>query len=207
VELIRTHYPVTSHRLGQFFIAAVFTYHFDVLPTLYQIFLKLEQRPAKLVQLTSMALFTAGHYWVKQNSLPKSVECFEMGVMASGRDFAYIEKVINIYLKLKATKEAQLFFTKVQPTEVGTSNHNRLGFRIDQFVLNRTQLIDRGRKLVAADEATPEIFVSLVTMLVEENKIPMAESIISKAIVAHPEMRAELYKIIKDKEESTPSGS
>jgi tetratricopeptide (TPR) repeat protein len=203
VELIRTHYPITSHRLGQFFIAAVFTYHFDELPTLYQIYLKLEQRPAKLVQLTSMALFTAGRYWVNQNSLQKAVDCFEMGVMASGREIGYIEKVINIFLKIKAAKESQVFFSKIQPSDVGTSAYNRLGFKIDQFILSKNQLIEKGRKIVAADEATPEIYISLVGLLADENKISMAESIISKALATYPEMRAELYQILKEKEGSS----
>ncbi|MBX3040693.1 MAG: response regulator, partial [Bdellovibrionaceae bacterium] len=60
IPQIRHHYPVTTQRLGQFLIAAVFTYHFDDLPDYYQLFVDAEDRTPWLTELIGLALLTAG---------------------------------------------------------------------------------------------------------------------------------------------------
>jgi DNA-binding response OmpR family regulator len=197
VTLIRANYPITSHRLGQIFIASVFTYHFDDVPILYQLFLKLEQRPPRLVQLTSMALLTAGRHWIQKKEFTKAMDCYEMGITSCGKDLNYVEKVVTDFINAGAFNEAQTALQKCAPSDVGNAAHARLGFRLDQYVLKPDQIIDRGRKLINAGNAEPEIFKTVVRLLAIQNKVSMAESVINTALKDHPEMREELYALLE----------
>jgi len=201
VPLIRDNYPLTSHRLGQIFIAAVFTYNFDDLRLYYNLFLKLEQRPPQLIKLTSMALLTAGRFALKEKDIRKASVFYEMGIITTGRNIEFIEAVVSDLLKIKASNEAEAFLAKVAQSDVGTSRFKQLAFRVDEQTLRKDQVIEKGRKLVIAGEGNPEIFQSLVRLMAEEGKITMAETVISTAVAKHPELRDALYKIL---EESKP---
>jgi DNA-binding response OmpR family regulator len=198
IPLIKANYPVTSHRLGQIFIAAVFTQHFDEIADYFQLFLKMEGRTPKLVQLTSLALLTAGRYFLGKNDTARACEYFEMGVLASSRDIRYIEKIVHDLLQANAIKEAEYFLAKVQPHDVGTPEHARLAFKVDRHVLTPEQTIEKGRKIVSAGQGTPEVYEILVKTLALAGKEPMAESIISRALEDHPELRAPLYKVLSE---------
>jgi DNA-binding response OmpR family regulator len=197
VSIIRNNYPITSHRLGQIFIAAVFTYHFDELPTFYQLFLNLEQRPPRLVQLTAAALLTAGRYWIQKQDFAKALACYEMGITACSRDLNYIEKIIADFIGAGAYPEAQLALQRCSPSDVGTAMHTKLSFRIDQHVLNPEQVIERGRKLINAGEAEPAVFTTVIRLLAERNRVPMAESVINAALQQNPSLREELYALLE----------
>lgn len=197
VTLIKANYPITSHRLGQIFIAAVFTYHFDDLPNYYQLFLKIEQRSPRLVQLTAMALLTAGRYWIQKQDFKKALECYDMGITASAKDIAYVEKIVNDFIAAKAYDEAQLALQKCSPSDVGTLAHTRISFRIDQYVLNPEQVIDRGRKLINSGDAEPSVFTTVIRLLAERDRISMAESVINTALQKTPSLRQELYGLLE----------
>lgn len=197
VTLIRANYPITSHRLGQIFIAAVFTYHFEDIPALYQLFLKLEQRPARLIQLTSMALLTAGRHWIQKQDFAKALECYEMGISSCLKDLNYIDKVVADFVNAGAYDAAQEALQKCQPSDVGTPLHARLCFRIDQHVLPTDQVMDRGRKLINAGNGDPDIYRTVVKLFAMQDKVPMAESVINSAMQDFPEMRDELYLLIE----------
>jgi DNA-binding NarL/FixJ family response regulator len=198
IPLIKANYPVTAQRLGQMFIAAVFTQHFYEMSDYFQLFLKLEARTPQLTQLASLALLTTGRYFLSKKDLAQACECFEMGALATAREMGYLEKVIHELLVFGAVKEAEGFFGKIQPHEIGTPEYARLSFKVDRFLLNQEQVIAKGRKIVSAGQATPEIYEVLVKILATAGKEPMAESIISKAMESHPELRTSLYKILTD---------
>jgi tetratricopeptide (TPR) repeat protein len=198
VPMIKFNYPVTPQRLGQIFIAAVFTQHFEDLEDYFQMFLKVEARSAKLVQLTSLALLTAGKFFLAKGDVARGCEFFEMGVTATSRDLAFLEKVIHELLQSGLIKEAENFLAKAHAHEFGTPEHNRLGFKVDRFVLSPDRVIEKGRRLVAEGHGNPEVYEALVRILATAGREPMAESIISKALETHPEMRVPLYKILHE---------
>lgn len=198
VGTIRENYPLTSHRLGQIFIAAVYTQHFDDLPSYYELFLRLDQRTPWLVQLTTLALLTAAKFCVREKNLPKAMIFFDMATVTSARDVKVIEQIIDELFKVKASHEAQLIFAKILPSDVGSPIHSQLGFKVDSMILPRDQVMEKGRKLVMAGHGTPDIYRSMIDLTMALGKAPLAESVIAKAIETHPALRAELYKQFED---------
>jgi DNA-binding NarL/FixJ family response regulator len=198
IPFIKENYPTTAHRLGQFFIAAVFTQNFDDVGSFFQLFLQTELRTPKLIQLTSLALFTAGRSFLAKAEIARACEYFEMGILSTSRDIGYLEKVIDELLMAKAFKEAEGFLGKVLPAEVGSPHQSRLSFKVDRYLLTQEQVIEKGRKLVAAGHGTPEVYEILVKVLAAAGKEPMAEFMISRALETFPQMRSPLYKILTE---------
>jgi len=202
VSLIRSNFPVTSHRLGQMLIATVFTKHFDDLNVLMERYSALEHRTPYLVNLATAALLAAGRFAIVDGDFARALHFFEMGLTVSARNPEYIEKVINELCKANAVEEAQAFFGKIRPPDVGKEIYERLSFRIAEFTLSPEALVEKGRKLILAGYGTPDIFRFVVRKLVDLGKATLAETIILKAVETHPELRGELYAIL----ESGPSG-
>jgi DNA-binding response OmpR family regulator len=198
VEPIRKTYPITSRRLGQMFVAAVFTGHFEDLPLLYETFTKLENRTPDLINISSMALLTAGKFMIKQNDLKKAIEYFDIGLLISGRSFAFVEKVVLEFLKNNAIKEAEIFLGKTAPADAGTPHLARLVLKVDQKVLSKDQLAEKGRKLILDGHGTPEIFQMIIQTYAELGKESQAEAMIAKALETQPDMRATLYQLLSD---------
>lgn len=195
VPLIKANYPITSHRLGQIFIAAVFTYHFDDLEDYYDLFLSMENRSAWLIELTSLALFTAGKYWAKKDP-PKALSYFDMGMTVRGREISFVESVVDELIRAGAYKEADAACAKILPTDIGSPKHSQLRFKLDYHTVPHDRLIDKGRKLVTDGHANPEIYRLLVTLMSTQGKTTLAESVIAQALREHPTLRKELYEIL-----------
>jgi tetratricopeptide (TPR) repeat protein len=195
---IKDHYPLTPKRLSQILVAAVFTHHFDDMEGFYELFLKLDQRSPELVKVAAMAFLTAGKHFLKLNLAPKAVPLFEKCLTITGRDMSYVEKIIAELLKSGAHAEAEEIMAKAPADAVGTPMHNRLLFKIDVLTSPLHQVIERGRKLVAAGEGDHEVYETLVRLMVQAGKATLAESVISKAVADDPSIRESLYKTFED---------
>ena len=110
-----------------------------------------------------------------------------------------IEKIILDLMKVNAADEAQIFLSKVHQSQVGSPTYNQLSFQIDVVVLSNDQLLEKGRKLSAAKQCSPEIFKTLVSLAVKMNKITLAETFISQAVPLYPDLRESLYQILQSK--------
>jgi tetratricopeptide (TPR) repeat protein len=198
IEPIRKNYPITSKRLGQMFVAAVFTSHFEDLPLLYETFLKLENRTPDLINISSMALMTAGKFMIKRGDLKKALEYFDIGLMISGRSFAFIEKAVLEFLKVNAIKEAEAFLRKTAPQDAGTAHLARLVLKVDQMVLSKEQFAERGRKLILDGHGNTEIIESVIIAYAQLGRETQAEMIVTKALETQPDRRATFYKILAD---------
>ncbi|MGE0527646.1 MAG: hypothetical protein AB7G93_09205 [Bdellovibrionales bacterium] len=198
VPTIKDNYPLTPRRLSQIFICAVFTYKFSDLAVYFDLFCRLEHRPSDLVKVVSMALFTAGKYFVEKNAMDEAMQMFDRGATVAGRSLAFLQKVVDELLKAKAYKEAQIVLGKALQSDRGTPEYNRLGFRVDMFVLRKDQLIEKGRKLIMTGEGNPEIYEIVVKLMAEEGKVTLAEAVINRAIADFPNMRAALYTILEN---------
>lgn len=195
--VIRKHFPVTSVRLGKFFVAAVYTEHFQDLTDLYELYSRLEYRPPDLVNLVSMALLTAGRYFLRNNKSNSALEFFEMGSVATGRDISFLEKVIDDLLKANDIVSAEKFLKLTKSDDLGSSKHSQLTFKVAKNSLRPETVIEMGRKLVFEDKATPEILKTLVELLIKNGKKTLAESVIIKGTEAFPEIRSDLYNILE----------
>lgn len=197
IAILLKNFPLSPTRLKEVFIASVFSYNFSFLPEYYERFLKLEQRPPELVKVVSLAFFTAGKWSLGKDERASSIDYFEKALATVGREFVMVEKVVMEYVKAKAVNEAQQFLKRVLPDDLHKAGYNRLSFYVDYLTLRPDQLIDRGRKLVQAGEATPEIFTILVTLAAEQGKVTLAETFIQNALLLQPDLRDPLYKILE----------
>ncbi len=198
VEILKNNFPLTPRRLAQIFMCAIFTYSFNDVGHYYDLFARLEQRSPELVKVASMALFTAGRFFLERKDTRSAMDLFEKGVSVSGRDFAFLEKVVDEFIKVNAAEEARQFLLKAPQSTIGTPEHSRLLFRVDQMTLSREQLVERGRKLVMAGEGSPEVYQIVVRLMAEEGKTTLAEAVISHAVAEVPSLRPVLYKILEE---------
>lgn len=196
VPLIRDNYPITSQRLGQIFIAAVFTYHFEDLPDLYDIFLATENRTPWLIELTSLALLTAARYWIQKKDMKKAMLYVDMGMTVRAKDMNYMEQAIDDFLKVGAAKEADQIFAKIPSTEVGSAKYCQLRLKVDCQTLTPEKALEEGRKLTKDGHGTPEIFRLMVKLSVKVGKTTLAESFIAQGVKQFPDLRKELYDLL-----------
>ena len=197
VPTIKDNFPISPQRLGSIFISAVFSYNLQDVTTFYELFSRLDHRPPQLSRIFSAALLTAGKFFVKSNHLEKANECFAMGVSVAGPDVAYIDSVIRELLKLGAARLALGFLSKFPRDQFGLKSYSQLGFLIDQYLLPRQEVIERGRKLVAQGYADSESYRCLVRILLEEDRKTLAEDVVTKAVRDFPDLRKELYDLIE----------
>lgn len=196
VKVIKKHYPITSHRLGQIFIAAVFTQHFEDMHAYYDLFLRLDQRTKWLVDLTGLALYTAGKFSVQRKEMKQAMDFFDMAIVAKARDLEFTGMVIEELVKGGGVKEADSILVKALPSDIGTPLYNNLKFKVETYMLDANQVIEKGRKLVASGEASPDLYTHFVKFLMKNGKATLAESIASKAIAEHPTLREALLQIL-----------
>lgn len=195
---IRENYPVTSKRLGQIFVAAVFTSHFEELPTLYEMFARLDQRSPELIHISSTALLTAGKFLIKQNSLEKSQDYFNLGLLISNRQFDYIEKIVNEYIRIAAPDMALNFLANVKNSDMGTPAHQRLSLRVEQLRLPPTEWAEKARKLILAGNADSEISQKVVQVLARQGQQAHIQLILDKVSKEDPALHSILEKMSKD---------
>lgn len=197
-EIIRKNYPITSKRLGQMFVASVFTSHFEELPYLYELFTNLDQRSADLINLSSAALLTAGKFMIKQNNLKKSMEYFEIGLLIAGRNLTFLEKIIAEYIKINAPVEANSFLAKLKTFDQGSASHQRMTLQVDYLTLPKEVWAERARKSILDGQGDLEIFQKAIQVFASLGKEVQAESIIAKAVQTQPALRESLYKILEN---------
>lgn len=197
VTLIRKNYPVTSARLGKFFIAAVYTENFSDLADFYELFTNLDYRPRDLVKLVSLALLTAGRFFIRKKQIPEALNYFEMTATVTGRDIDYIEKIIDELIKAEQISEADKFLKYVRADDIGSAKQIQLNFKVCYYLLAPEVTIEMGRKIISENIATPDITKLTVKLAVKNGKIRLAESLIIKACETHPQIRKELYEILE----------
>lgn len=198
IEPIKKNYPLSPKRLSQIFVTAVFALHFDEVGEYHELLLKLEQRPPELVKVASMALFTSGRHYLEKREIAKALPFFDKSLMVANRALAFLDRVVSELIRVGAKTEAQDFFAKALPSDIGSSEYNRLSLKVDQLVLSKDQLIEKARKLVMAGEGNEEIFTMVVRWMAEEGKVTLAETVIQRAIDQNPDLRAPLYKILEE---------
>lgn len=197
VRIIRQNFPVTSVRLGKFFIAAVYTESFQDLNQLYELYVNLDYRPPELINLVTLALITAGRFYIRQKNIPTALNYFELAVTVSGRAIEYLEKIIDDLLKVNEVAAAEKFFKYIKSDDLGTPRYHQLNFKVGRFVLLPDQILELGRKLVMEGNSSPEISKVVIKCAVENGKMTLAESLIIKAVQAFPEIRKDLYEILE----------
>ena len=196
---LKDNFPLTPRQLSQVFMASIFTYNFADVALHYALFLRLEHRSAEVIKVTSMALFTAGRYYLEKKDLAQASDLFDKGHLTTGRDLAFLEQIIDELLKVGETDAAQRFLAKAPQSAVGSAEHNRLVFKVDQMTLPPNQLIERGRQIVMSGNGTPEIYKIVVRLMADEGKITLAEAVISRAVSQDPKLREPLYKILNQR--------
>lgn len=197
VPIIKKSFPITPLRLGQIFIATVFSSNFDAVGENYELFQRLQRRPPELTRMALTALLAAAKHFLEKKEFEKSVDLFEKSILVSGREFSLIEKIVLELLNAHAFSEAERAFSKVSASNVGTPEYNRLAFKIDSVVRPSEKVIEQGRKLVSEGQADPAIYRRMVKLAVESGRLPLAETVIAKALTTHPELRESLYGMLE----------
>ena len=198
-------YPIGPKRLANLFIAAVYSGHLEEVPQYYDLFLRIDQPTMELRRVFSAALLAAGKFHLKQGEVEKAVRAFEFGVQVAGADISYIDKVARSLLQIKphGYAYAAKFIQKFPAEEIGGKAHSALSFLVDQHLKPTQQIIEQGRKLVSRGYADAECYRQLTRILVNDQKITLAEDIIEKAVRDYPELRQDLYGLLETNKDTS----
>lgn len=198
VATIKANYPLTSHRLGQIFIAAVYTRHFDDLQGYFDLFTRLDQRTPWLIQLTSLALFTAAKFQIVAGDMTRAMRFFDMALTAAAREIKFVEMIVDELVTARAGDQVQQIVAKILPTDIGTPAHARISLKADMLTLGPDQVIEKGRRLVSEGHGSPEMYPELIRIMVAGGKDALAETVVTKALEKNPELRVPLYKVLDE---------
>lgn len=199
--LILNNYPIGPKRLGNLFIAAVFSGQLQDVPKYFNIFLSLDHITPELRKVFAAALLAAGRFQLARNEIGKGAECFELGIQVLGPDMDYIEKAIRALLQIqdKGQPYAAKLLQRFPTTKNGGKEHSVLSFLTHLKTQPTNQVIEQGRRLVAKGFADAECFSALIKVLVEENKVTLAEDITAKAVREYPDLRKNFYELLENK--------
>ncbi len=197
INTISKNFPVTTQRLGTFFVATVYAGNFKDLPHLYEIYKVLDHRPAALSNLVSSAFLLAGRLSIRSLQLEMAGQYFEVGSVVAKRSPDYLEKVIDEFIAINDANQADRFFKLLPIDEVDPVKAAQLKFKIDRFLLPADKVIASGRQLVTKGNATPEILKILVELIAKAGKSTLAESVIQKGLEKYPDLRKELFEILE----------
>lgn len=198
IPILMQNFPLTPRRLTQFFIASVFSHHFDFLPACYLHLLKLDKRSAELTQVATAAFFTGGKWFLQNDEVSKAIDLFEKGMVVMAKDIVYLGKVAHELIKTKHPQEAVRFLEHAQPADVGTPDYNRLAFMVERYTMSPVEYLEKSRKFGLSGDADLESYRLLVKLFAENNNSTFAEAMISKAVASYPEARNELYQILEE---------
>jgi tetratricopeptide (TPR) repeat protein len=198
IETIQKNFPITSKRLGQFFVAAVFTNHFEILPQFCKLMIEFEHRSAELVRIASLAMLTSGRYYLKEQQFENAFIAFELGYQVSGKKFEILEKSVNEFLKVKEFLRAQALFNRASSAEFGKSHFKVLEFRVGQHSLSNEGLIKKGQQLMDDGYGNPEIYTAMVKAMALMGKEILAGTFINKVLKNHPELSYSLYQVLEE---------
>jgi|GEM_PF-1081749 len=198
IEVIQKNFPITSKRLGQFFVATVFTGHFQRLPHLCQLMIQFEHRSAELIEISSLAMLTSGRYYLKENLFEKAFIAFELAYQVSEKKFEILEKSVNEFLKIQDFLRAQALFNRASSAEFGKPHFKVLEFRVGQHSLSNEGLIKKGQQLIDDGFGSPEIFSAMVKAMALLGKEILAGTFISKVLKTYPELSFSLYQVLED---------
>lgn len=197
IPVLIKNFPLTPRRLTQVFIAAVYSLRFEYLSVYYDQLIKLDKKSPELIKVATAALFAGGKWFLQKREMAQASELFEKALLTMGRDISFLTKIIAELLKSEACREAEAFFQMALPSDVGSSDYNRLAFRIDSVTLNRGELVERARKFFLSGEAEVEDYKTIIKLFVEQNRMQLAEAAINKAIESYPQARSILYRILE----------
>jgi len=197
VKTIKDHYPLTPKRLSQIFVVCIMSQNFADVKQYYEKYQELETRSPELTKVVSMALFAAGKHYLEAKNVPEAVSVFDVASLSVGRNFQFMDKIISEMIKYQANKEAAQFLAKISVNDRGTTDYNRLAFKVDAVTLGKEQVVEKGRQLILTGGGSPEIYELVVRLMAEAGKITLAEGVISRALTDFPDMRAALYKILE----------
>lgn len=193
VPLIRDNYPLTSQRLGQIFTAAVFSYRFEDLPAYFELFLQTDNRTPWLNKLVSLAMFTAGKFWLQKKDFTRAVEAFESGITVKGRDLELMGMIVDECLAAAAYAEADAFAGKLLPADLNSPAGQRLRFKVDLRLQAPETMVDRGRRLVLAGHADADTYLQLIPLLLKTGRTTLAETIAHRASTEFPALKGKFY--------------
>ena len=197
-ELVPTftkNFPLSPQRLSHIFLAAVFATRFENLLIHYQQFTFLDNRSPDLVKVVTSALISGGKWYLSKGDRNMAKEYFEKAVGAAGREFSYVEQVVNNFLKVNAIREADEFIGKVLPTDHHLPAFSRLKFKVGRHLLGSGDILKAAKAFFESGHADAETYVALVQVYVDNGRGTLAETVIAQAVKQFPDLRNKLYQI------------
>jgi DNA-binding NarL/FixJ family response regulator len=190
-------YLLTSKILIKAFTAAICSSSFEHLKVYSEQLARIEKKSAVLVAEANAAFFEGGKWYLQRGDKAQAFLLFEKALLIVNRDIRFLGKVIDELLKANAKSEAQDFFAKSLPADVGTVPYNLIAFRIDETILEKSKLIERAREIFLSGHADGETYKIIVRLFAQNGKGSLAEAVISKAVGTFPDLREGLYKILE----------
>ncbi|WP_413575254.1 response regulator [Bdellovibrio sp. HCB290] len=190
-------YPIGPKRLGQLFIAAVFSGKLDQVPHFFQLFARLDHKTAELRHVFSAALFTAGRSNLNNKALQKAVECFELGIQVVGADVQYITKIVKALLRedIQTASQAARFIQQFPSSQIGSKEYENLHFQFNCRTMPLAKILDQGRRMAAQNRMDEESYQMFISLLTKENKTVLAEDIMAKYQSAFPKQTKKTVTI------------
>lgn len=199
VPAILDNYPIGPKRLGNLFIAAVFSGHLEDVAKYYGLFLSLDHVTPELRRVFSAALLAAGRFYIIREELDKATDSFEMGIQVLGPDVDYIDKAVRALLNTsdKGSQFALRLLQRFPKAKIGEKSHSVLVFLTAAKTVSRSQAIDLGRKLVVNKYADADCYLAFLKLLVEDKRFTLAEDVVEKAVREYPALRKKFYDILE----------
>lgn len=190
-------YLLTPRILSLAFTAAISGSNFEHLMVYSEQLARIEKKSAELVAGANAGFFEGGKWFLQKGDKAQAFLLFEKALLIVNRDIRFLGKVVEELLKSNASSEAQDFFGKALPVDVGTIPYNLIAFRIDEIVMEKGKLIEKAREIFLSGNADGETYKIIVKLFAQNGKGQLAEAVISKAVGTFPDLREGLYKILE----------
>ncbi|MFN8846131.1 MAG: hypothetical protein ACK5W9_04720 [Bdellovibrionales bacterium] len=95
-----------------------------------------------------------------------------------------------------SVEKAEEFLRKFRTEDVGSPTHARLNFLLSCYLDPRDKAIEKGKKLVAQNNADLDCFKSLIKIIRDIGNQLLAEDMAHKASQEFPDQRDQIYQLL-----------
>ncbi len=202
IHYLAEKYPLSPERLGSVTMLAVYTKNFSDMDKYYDYYVSLDTKPERISKIVSAGMFAYAQVLFNDKKNAEGIIVLKKTITASVRSKEYLEKSVELALKMNEPKAALEFLQLYSFDDQVLPEWKSLHFKTISLLETPDRIIAKGKELISEGQLEIEIVKKVVELLIDSNRKPQAENYIYALIPKMPSHRSELVALI-DKPKTT----
>ena len=195
-QVLQSKYPLDEDKLGLGFDLAFRTGNFLEINDLFAIYKTLEQPGKDLRLKVSQALLATGRHFAMKDQVASAVKFFKWSLLVAKNSEAALEIIVDSLIATSSKKTALPFMKLYPVAKMKTAKFSEWEFQLSMEQHTADQIIDLGRSLIQAGNASEGVFKEVLLKLKELGRDSATDNILQKAYEAFPDKKQEFAQLV-----------